>query len=436
MKNIFYLLLYSLLAINCSSRAITPLPEIKTKEEIKLPIGGNTWVADKSFDKLITKNGIQNWQGSSQVFTTYFFVASKGDLRLGITAKTEGLCQLRIKIGKAQKEITIQGRDWKTYDVGDWKIADSGYLAIELTGANKEGDHWADVSSYELSGTCVNDRTAFVKNDEGNFFYWGRRGPSVHLNYAFPDSIQAEWFYNEITVPKGNDIVGSYFMADGFGEGYFGIQVNSDQERRVLFSVWSPFSTDDPKNIPPDQQVKLLAKGKNVHAGEFGNEGSGGQSYLKYNWVAGNTYKFLLSGKPSDDNTTIYTAYFFAPELNKWQLIASFARPKTQTYLKRFHSFLENFIPSMGDQVRKVYFGNQWVRSSKGEWHELTNAVFTYDNTAAKGYRLDYSGGVDNGLFFLKNGGFFSNRIMYKSQFLRPPTGKIPDINWNDLPKE
>ena len=30
-------------------------------------------------------------------------------------------------------------------------------------------------------------------------------------------------------------------MANGFGEGYFGIQVNGPNERRVLFSVWSPF---------------------------------------------------------------------------------------------------------------------------------------------------------------------------------------------------
>jgi hypothetical protein len=47
----------------------------------------------------------------------------------------------------------------------------------------------------------------------------------------------------EITVPVGQDPIGSYFMANGFGEGYFGFQVNSKTERRVLFSVWSPFRT-------------------------------------------------------------------------------------------------------------------------------------------------------------------------------------------------
>jgi hypothetical protein len=99
---------------------------------------------------------------------------------------------------------------------------------------------------------------------------------------------------NEITVPAGNDPVGSYFMGNGFGEGYFGIQVNSAIERKVLFSVWSPFETDDPREIPDDKKIILLKKGKEVHAGEFGSEGSGGQSYLKYNWKAFDTGIIVL----------------------------------------------------------------------------------------------------------------------------------------------
>jgi hypothetical protein len=36
---------------------------------------------------------------------------------------------------------------------------------------------------------------------------------------------EIEWFYSELTVPEGSDVIGSYFMANGFSEGYFGIQV-------------------------------------------------------------------------------------------------------------------------------------------------------------------------------------------------------------------
>ena len=119
-----------------------------------------------------------------------------------------------------------------------------------------------NITDFGISGTTVDEHTAFVRNNDGDFFHWGRRGPSVHLNYPIPDGVNAEWFYNEVTVPKGNDVVGSYYMATGFGEGYFGMQVNSPTERRILFSVWSPFQTDTPSQIPADQKIMSEPQGR------------------------------------------------------------------------------------------------------------------------------------------------------------------------------
>jgi hypothetical protein len=254
------------------------------------------------------------------------------------------------------------------------------------------------------------------------------------LNYHTTGLNQIEWFYSEITVPSGNDVIGSYFMANGFGEGYFGFQVNSPSERRVLFSVWSPFETDDPSKIPADQRIALLKKGEGVNTGEFGNEGSGGQSYLKYNWKAGNTYKFLLQGKPIEQNSTVYTAYFFAPEENKWRLIASFKRPKTSTYLKHLYSFLENFIPETGNTPRMALYGNQWAVDAKGQWTELSKITFTGDQTARKNFRKDYAGGQMQGQFFLKNCGFFSDFVALDREFVRPGGGVKPLIDFGKLP--
>jgi hypothetical protein len=290
------------------------------------------------------------------------------------------------------------------------------------------------MSKLAIGGSAIQGKTAFVPNNEGNFFHWGRRGPSVHLSYLVPEKINAEWYYNEVTVPVGQDIIGSYYMANGFGEGYFGMQANSEKERRILFSVWSPFETDNPKSIPESHKIKMLKKGENVTTGEFGNEGSGGQSYLRYNWKAGNTYKFLLHGAPQNDNTTIYTAYFYAPEIGKWQLIASFSRPQTNTYLKRFHSFLENFIPEQGDKSRKVLFNNQWYCDEKGNWFEIDSARFTTDNTGKKGYRMDYSGGLDKDSFYLKDGGFFNNYTKAQTIFKKPLGNNKPNIDFNTLP--
>ena len=86
--------------------------------------------------------------------------------------------------------------------------------------------------------------------------------------------------YSEIEIPEGYDQEGLFAMANGSREGYFGMQVNSIEERRILFSIWSPYITDDPNDIPEDQRIQLIKSGEDVYIGEFGNEGSGGQSYL------------------------------------------------------------------------------------------------------------------------------------------------------------
>ncbi|MFT3946867.1 MAG: DUF3472 domain-containing protein [Agriterribacter sp.] len=402
---------------------------------VSVPAGGNTWCMQcDEGSNTISNKGIQNWTQQETTFETYVRVNNTGTLKVGINAGTDEESVLRLTISGNSKDIAIKGAAFKVYNAGIFEIKDTGYIKIIVSGRQKKGSYFADISTFELSGTAITPATAFVKNNEGNFFYWGRRGPSVHLNYPFADSIKAAWFYNEITVPEKQDVTGSYYMATGFAEGYFGMQVNSVSERRILFSVWSPFSTDDPKSIPQDMQITLLKKGEGVHTGEFGNEGSGGQSFLRYNWKSGITYKFLLHGLPDGNGNTVYTAYFFAPEKGEWMLIASFKRPKTNTYLKRFHSFLENFIPGQGNKTREVLFGNQWVCDDKGKWIELVNAVFTYDNTAAKKYRMDYAGGVENGRFYLKNCGFFAGYTPYKSLFLRNANMKIPKIGFNKLP--
>jgi len=411
--------------------------QAQTQTGISLPLGGNAYSSlHQDSERTLSNRGIVNWTNPKEYFTAYFRVSKPGTVAVSIDGKptVEGQSTLAFSMNNQPKEISFD--ESKNFDgkIGEWIIKDTGYVALTIKGINKTGGKFPSIAGLFISGTALEGNVAYVKNNEGNFFHWGRRGPSVHLNYQQPENVNAEWYYNEVTVPKGEDILGSYFMANGFGEGYFGMQVNGPNERRILFSVWSPFNTDDPKSIPESHQIKMLKKGENVHTGEFGNEGSGGQSYFKYMWKAGNTYKFLLHGVPAKDSTTTYTAYFFAPETNQWQLIASFKRPKTQTYLKRFHSFLENFSPVQGDLSRKVLFNNQWICDDHGNWIELKDARFTTDNTGAKGYRMDYAGGVDNGVFYLKNGGFFNQYTTPRKIFTRTSKGKKPEIDFNKLP--
>ncbi|MGV3588503.1 MAG: DUF3472 domain-containing protein [Adhaeribacter sp.] len=420
---------------NCHAQANTK-KQAAPASATEVPLGGNTWKSQTNkAGGQIDKTGITNWTDPENTFTTYVRVAKPGNLKLWLRLHVpEGKSRLRVTLLGKSREINIAGNSPQDYYAGEWQVKKHGYLTIQIAGLTKTGNQFAEVSSIKFAGEAVDENIAFVKNNEGNFFYWGRRGPSVHLNYTVPENITAEWFYNEITVPPGSDVIGSYFMANGFAEGYFGIQVNSPTERRILFSVWSPYETDDPTKIPEDQRIKLLGKGNGVYAGAFGNEGSGGQSYLKYNWQAGTTYKFLLHGLPAQNNYTNYTAYFYNPEIRNWQLIASFSRPKTSTYLKRLHSFLENFIPETGNITRQAQFSNQWIRDPQGKWLELTEARFTGDNTARKAYRLDYAGGLLNNTFYLQNCGFFNKYTPLSTTYKRPQTNTPPQVNLAQLP--
>ncbi len=403
-------------------------------QPVIVPVGGNTWSAVKS-SRTLSNKGITNWNNNEEYFTTYVRTNTTGSLTISVKGNSpQGSSVISVSINGVSKNITIKSNESVDYNAGTWQINDTGYIAIKIGAISKSHQCFPNIEALTLSGSAISGQVGFVENNEGDFFYWGRRGPSTHMSYALDTAIKAEWFYNEITVPPGSDVTGSYFMANGFAEGYFGIQVNSATERRVLFSVWSPYHTDNPKDIPDDYKIELLKKGESVHTGEFGNEGSGGQSFMRYHWKTGNTYKFLLQGKPDGASHTVYTAYFFAPEQKRWMLIASFRRPLTVTYLRRLHSFLENFIPEYGDISRKVYLGNQWVRDASCQWHQLTKGRFTADNTARVGFRKDYAGGVDGNRFFLNNFGFFNTYTIINSRFDRIPDIQPPAIDFDTLP--
>ena len=73
-----------------------------------------------------------------------------------------------------------------------------------------------------------------------------RNAASVHLTYSTPKDAPIELFYNEVTAVA--DPVATYYMACGFARGYFGMQVNSATERRIIFSVWDSGTGQTAKN--------------------------------------------------------------------------------------------------------------------------------------------------------------------------------------------
>jgi hypothetical protein len=109
-------------------------------------------------------------------------------------------------------------------------------------------------------------------------------------------------------------------------------------------------------------------------------------------------------------------------------MIASFRAPKDGKYMGHLYSFLENFSFENGNQYRKGYFGNHWIKTPEGEWIELTKARFTNDATAKAKDRLDFGGGSENGWFYLWTSGFVPANAKLGDTFERPATGRQPDI--------
>ena len=385
-------------------------------------LAGNGFVtsAGTGATEVINNNGLSNWTSASTVTSVWFRMAAAGSATLSLDASLAGgkSSKIRVTANGTPFEVNLSKGGTQTYAVGTINVPAAGYVRVDLQGISKSGTYFGEVAALRVDTAAALN----YANDSANY-YWSRRGPSVHMGYTVPAN--TEYFYNEVTVPLGEDKIGSYFMSNGFNGGYFGIQVNSPTERRVLFSVW------DADN---GAKTTLVRKGPNVTDNSFGGEGTGGQSYLLYNWVAGNTYRFITRILPDGAGGTDFSAWFYAPETNAWRFIATWKRPATTTYHAGVYSFLENFIDTNGYLGRSVQFNNQWARSTSGTWSELVTARFTGDATAANAQRMDYAGGLQNGSFYLRNGGFFSPNVAINQNFTRPATGQTPTVDVSTLP--
>lgn len=188
-----------------------------------IPAGGNSFLLVKTSS---SSEGKEFWQSTDDKFMIYFYADKEGkaDLSLNL-AVPEGKSKIKVSVGRKNFTLLITGKEVHASKIGTLQLK-AGYNKVEIRGLAKEGTEFAVVSELLVQSLSPGLTLKYVKDNLDNRFYWGRRGPSVHLNYELPKGVDIEYFYNEVTIPGGMDPEGSYFMADGFGEGYFGMQVN------------------------------------------------------------------------------------------------------------------------------------------------------------------------------------------------------------------
>ncbi len=369
-------------------------------------------------------HGVTGWADAKQSVVWYGEIATTGWLDIAVEVRlpeTQAVA-LRLTVAGQTQTAVAQGTAGETVTLAfhSVEILSPGYCRFALQGVQKTGKTFGEVQTLVLGGPAAAEAHFNLKER--------RNAASVHLGYPLPPTAKVIAFTNEVTVKT--DPIWSYYMACGFRRGYFGIQVNSPTERRIIFSIWDSGNEGVARSkVAPEDRVQLLAKGKNVVASDFGNEGTGGHSHLVYPWKTSATYRFLVTAKP-DGTHTIYSGYFFFPERKAWGLIASFRAPKDGDTLRGLYSFNENFSGANGQRRRLAEFGPQWIETEDGKWTELLTARFTHDPTG-NADRTDYAAGVANGgRFSLSNGGFVGIPIQLGDTFTRPATHKPP----TDLP--
>ena len=388
----------------------------------------------------VGKDGITGWTKAEVTVSWYgeFKTAGKVDVSIVMRLPKDAVAVLKLAAQrrppfplaelaqrKGPKEVKVTGTgEAMTVKFGEFSILSPGYAEISLWSVNPPPQPANDVVELVLDGPAVKDAHFNMKER--------RNAASVHLTYQTPKDSKVDAFYCEVTAV--DDPVATYYMATGWNRGYFGMQVNSATERRIIFSVWDGGGeAKDRSKVADENRTKLVAKGEGVSAGDFGNEGTGGHSHLVYAWKTGEVQKFVVTAKPSDETHTVYSGYWFHPEKKQWMLISSWNAPQTGGWLHGLYSFSENFGGSNGQLRRKALYGNQWLRTDDGQWHEITEASFSHDETG-KEDRLDRFMGVENGRFFLSHGGFVPGFTKFGEKFTRPASAAPPALQLPALP--
>ncbi len=367
-----------------------------------------------------SRSGISNWTDPTQKACWFGEIKHTGILDCFVVLRlaTKGDARFRLSVAGKSTEATAKGEETNNIVVpfGSFEIGNTGYQRFTLESLNPAGQRWGDIEALVLSGPAAANAHFNLKPR--------RNAASVHLAYPVQGITNIDAFYCEVTAIE--DPIWTFYMACGWHRGYFGMQVNSPAERRIIFSVWdSGNEAINRDKVQAENRVRLVAKGEGVYAGDFGNEGTGGHSHLKFMWKTGERQRFYITAKPAQPDHVIFSGYYFHPDKKEWMLISSWNAPKERGWFRGLHSFSENFGGSNGHLLRKALYGNQWIHTADGRWLELSTASFSHDPTG-RADRLDRFMGLENGQFFLSHGGYVPGFTLFGEKFTRVPVGKHP----------
>lgn len=373
----------------------------------------------------INRMGIILKNDSLSKASTYIYISKPATSELSLTVLGEG--KLNVSCEGRSFDLDIDAKRWERISVGNLEISSPHYIKIDFRLNSATHPAFIVVRDVILSG--LSPKPIYVSPNYSEHF--GRRGSSVQLFLNDSVIAKADWAYSEVQVADSCDIVGSFYCAQDFNNGSFGLQRHSEEEHRVVFSVWSNVMPKPKNKVSQDASVVLIAKGDSTFVEDLNESGNGKVCYVRYNWRTGETYKFLLHAEHADSLSSDYSAYFYAPERKRWIYISTLRCPSGNVLFPSIYAFVENFLPDEGYRMHKAYFNNFRFRNREnGLWKNVNKVRFSFDDTGRRGIRLDYDGGVERQMFYLRTGGFFGNGIRTVRQLELPASlSDVPPVD-------
>jgi hypothetical protein len=225
--------------------------------------------------RISERQGVTRWTNPAVRINWYGNIRKTGEITAALSLRLPAQLESRLELEVAGQSLParVQGAGPDTpitVPFGTFILHHTGYHRFSLRSLNAPGQPAGNLEALTLDGPGIAD--AHFNLEER------RNAASVHLNYPVPAGTNIAAFYSEVTAVE--DPTSTFYMACGWHRGYFGMQVNSPSERRIIFSVWdSGGEAVDRAKVSDENRVKLLGKGDGVYSGDFGNEGTGGHSH-------------------------------------------------------------------------------------------------------------------------------------------------------------
>jgi len=194
-----------------------------------------------------------------------------------------------------------------------------------------------------------------------------------HLWWDAGDQKAATCVYGQITVLATHE--NTYYCGINWhpgqpAGGYCGIQHNSGDEHRTIFSIW---------DTSPELHPRVTFADPKTEHGRFGGEGEGGHTHMLWPWKLEETFQFYVTKTPGENDTTNAAYYVYDRENKKWIHSATIACPNGgHDEVKNFSSgsiasFLENFSGKDKDAPRLAIY-RLWLGTRPDDLKALTQS--------------------------------------------------------------